>query len=221
MKLKIERALKTQEPVFSPALVVVPSSSSNLAEQQSSLAPNVKEQRKILAAFIAILQFAVFDCCRAFAADSIETAGDVLPFVLPATAAGLTLGHKDGKGALQLGESLAVTLGATFVLKYSIDESRPNGGSQSFPSGHTSVSFSAAEFMRKRYGWEYGVPAYAAASFVAYSRVEARQHHPQDVVAGAGIGILSSYIFTKPYKGWRVNVAGDTATFHVRFSRQF
>ncbi len=34
------------------------------------------------------------------------------------------------------------------------------------------------------------VPAYAAASFVAYSRVESREHYPHDVVAGAGIGIL-------------------------------
>jgi membrane-associated phospholipid phosphatase len=57
--------------------------------------------------------------------------------------------------------------------------------------------------MRKRYGWEYGAPAYATASFVAYSRVESRKHYPHDMLAGAGIGILSSYIFTKPYKGWR------------------
>ena len=42
--------------------------------------------------------------------------------------------------------------------KYSLDERRPNGGKESFPSGHTSISFSAAEFMRKGYGWEYGVP---------------------------------------------------------------
>ena len=170
---------------------------------------------------MAIAQFAALDCCRLSAADNIQTAGDVLQFVLPATAAGLTLGHRDGQGALQLGESLAVTLGVTYALKYGLDAKRPNGGGQSFPSGHTSISFSAAEFMRKRYGWEYGVPAYAAASFVAYSRVESRQHHPQDVVAGAGIGILSSYIFTKPYKGWRVGVEGDTKSFGVRLTRQF
>ena len=142
-------------------------------------------------------------------------------FVLPATAAGLTLGHRDGQGALQLGESLAVTLGVTYALKFSIDAKRPNGGNQSFPSGHASISFSAAEFVRKRYGWEYGVPAYAAASFVAYSRVESGQHHPRDVVAGAGIGILSSYIFTRHYKSWNVSVEGDTKSFFVQMSRGF
>ena len=181
----------------------------------------MKKQRRVLAAFFAIVAVIALDCCRLSAADGIQTTGDVLQFVLPATAGGLTLGYRDGQGALQLGESLAVTLGVTYALKYSIDERRPNGGSQSFPSGHSSISFSAAEFMRKRYGWEYGAPAYAAASFVAYSRVESREHYPRDVVAGAGIGILSSFIFTKPYKGWDVSAAGDTKGFSLRLSRKF
>lgn len=153
------------------------------------------------------------------AGDSVETAGDVLQIVLPITAAGLTLGYKDGQGTLQLGESMALTLGVTYGLKYAVHETRPNGGSESFPSAHTSVSFSAAEFMRKRYGWEYGIPAYAAAAFVAYSRVEAREHHPHDVVAGAAIGIVSSYIFTRPYKGWHVEADADAKYYGFRLSR--
>jgi membrane-associated phospholipid phosphatase len=176
---------------------------------------------KIFAMFLAVSVFTALDCCSLVAADSIQTAGDILQFVLPGTAAGLTLAYRDGQGALQLGESLAVTMGVTYALKYGVDERRPNGGSQSFPSGHTSISFSAAEFMRKRYGWEYGVPAYALASFVAYSRVESREHYAHDVIAGAGIGILSSYIFTRPYKGWNLSVEGDTKGFGFRLSRQF
>src|SRR5436309_6381992 len=179
-------------------------------------ATTIRKQRKVVAAFIAIVQFPALDCCRLSAADGIQTAGDVLQFVLPATAGGLTLGYRDGQGALQFGESLAVTLGATYALKYSIDERRPNGGSQSFPSGHTSISFSAAEFMRKRYDWEYGVPAYAAASFVAYSRVESNQHYAHDVIAGAAIGIASSYLFTRKYKGWQGEVDADMHHFGFR-----
>jgi membrane-associated phospholipid phosphatase len=174
-----------------------------------------------IAVLIAVALFAALDCYRLAAADGIQTAGDILQFVLPATAGGLTLGYRDGRGAWQLGESLAVTLGVTYALKYSVNESRPNGGGQSFPSAHTSISFSAAEFMRKRYGWEYGVPAYAAAAFVAYSRVESRDHHPQDVVVGGGIGILSSYIFTRPYKGWNVSLDGDSKSFFVQLGRGF
>jgi membrane-associated phospholipid phosphatase len=155
------------------------------------------------------------------AGDGIKTAGDIMQFVLPATAAGLTLGYRDGKGALQLAESTALTLGVTYALKYSVNETRPNGGHQSFPSGHSSLSFSSAEFMRKRYGWEYGVPAYAAASFVAYSRVESNEHYAHDVIAGAAIGIASSYLFTRPYKGWEVQVEGDARYLGIRLSRKW
>ena len=174
-----------------------------------------------LVVVIGVAQLVALDCCRVPAADNVETAGDVLHYVLPAMAGGLTIGYRDGKGALQLGESFAVAVGVTYGLKYSIDERRPNGENHSFPSGHVSVSFCAAEFIRKRYGWQYGIPAYAAASFVAYSRVESGQHHPHDVVAGAGVGILSSYIFTKPYKGWHVSVEGDTKGFSVKLARRF
>jgi membrane-associated phospholipid phosphatase len=153
------------------------------------------------------------------AADNIQSAGDILQFVLPATAAGLTLGYRDWNGSLEFGESAGATLGVTYGLKYAVNERRPNGGSESFPSGHSSISFCGAEFMRKRYGWEYGLPAYAAACFVAYSRVEARAHYPHDVVAGAAIGIVSSYIFTRPYRGWHVQLEGGATYYGVRLSR--
>ncbi|PYM14240.1 MAG: PAP2 family protein [Verrucomicrobia bacterium] len=148
----------------------------------------------------------------------MELAGDVLQYLLPATAAGLTLGYKDGEGALQFGESAALTLGVTYGLKYSIDEKRPNGRRHSFPSAHSSISFSSAEFMRKRFGWEYGLPSYAAASFVAYSRVEAREHYPRDVIAGASIGIVSSFIFTRRYKGWDIELDVDRNHYGISLS---
>lgn len=170
--------------------------------------------------------FSLLVCCLillsgvcAEAGDSIAQAGDILQFVLPATAAGLTLGFRDKQGAMEFGESAVVTLGVTYSLKYAVNERRPNGGSGSFPSGHSSISFASAEFMRKRYGWECGIPAYAAASFVAYSRVEANEHYPHDVIAGAAIGIISSYIFTKPYKGWNVQADCDGRYFGIRLSR--
>src|SRR5205814_5868288 len=154
------------------------------------------------------------------AGDDARAAGDLLQFVLPTTAAGLTLGYHDGEGALEFVESTALTLGVTYTLKYAVNERRPNGGSQSFPSGHASISFSSAEFMRKRYGWQYGLPAYAAASFVAYSRVESGEHSSSDVIAGAAVGIVSSYIFTKPYKGWWLQAESDGRFFGLRVTRK-
>ncbi len=153
-----------------------------------------------------LLTVAVLPGCtpQARAVGGIELAGDVLELALPVGAGGTTIGLRDWKGSLQLAESEGLTLAATYALKYSLNTRRPNGGDHSFPSEHASVSFSAAEFVRKRYGWKGGLPAYAAASFVAYSRVESNNHYSYDVIGGAAIGILSSYIFTRPYAGWRV-----------------
>ena len=153
--------------------------------------------------------------------DSIETAGNVLTFALPAAAAGLTLGLWDSQGALEFGESAALTLGVSFGLKSTIDETRPNGDNYSFPSNHTSISFASAEFIRKRYGWEYGIPAYVAATFVAYSRVESKQHYAHDVIAAAVIGIGSSYLFTQPYKGWQIGLDIDHEYYGIILSRRW
>ncbi|MFH0781751.1 MAG: phosphatase PAP2 family protein [Pseudomonadota bacterium] len=134
------------------------------------------------------------------AADGIETAGTVIQVIVPAVAYGMTFVYDDADGRLQFYESFAATLATTYALKLSINKERPNGGSMSFPSGHTSAAFSGASFIQKRYGWEYGVPAYLAASFVGWSRVESKEHYVEDVLAGAAIGIASTYIFTDSYK---------------------
>jgi len=158
---------------------------------------------------------------RTCASDSIELAGNILEIALPVGAGATTVGLRDWQGSLELAESEAVTLAATYALKYSLDTERPNGGHYSFPSEHSSVSFSAAEFLRKRYGWEVGVPAYAAASFVAYSRVESKNHYSYDVIGGAAIGILSSYIFTRPYKGWRIKTEAGPGLHGLFLSRSW
>ncbi len=136
--------------------------------------------------------------------DGITNTGDAMAYVLPATALGLTAYFKDGEGAWQFTESATITMAVTFGLKYTIQSRRPNGDPHSFPSGHAAITFCSAEFLRKRYGWKYGAPAYIFASFVAYSRVHAHEHYVQDVVAGAAIGIASTYLVTKPYHGWHV-----------------
>jgi len=147
----------------------------------------------------------------ASANDGVETAGNIIQLVLPAGAAGLTIINHDQEGFIELAESGLLTLGITYGLKYSIDATRPNGGQNSFPSGHSSTSFVSAEFIRERYGWNYGIPAYLAASFVGYSRVESKEHYTRDVIAGALIGIGSSWLFTTPNKTWNVRpVVGNS-----------
>lgn len=88
---------------------------------------------------------------------------------------------------------LARTALVTEALKRSIDARRPNGDMRSFPSGHASIAFSGAEFIRHEYGWAWGAPAYLAAGFVAWSRVETHYHYTRDVLAGAAIGVLANH----------------------------
>ncbi len=134
------------------------------------------------------------------AEENYALAGDILQVVLPLTAISTTLIIEDYNGSVQFLKAFTATTVTTQVLKYGINAERPNGGDHSFPSGHTSAAFSGASFIQRRYGWSYGIPAYAAAVYVGWSRVNAEAHYTRDVVAGALIGIGFTYLFTDPYK---------------------
>ncbi len=117
--------------------------------------------------------------------------------LLVAAALGVPAVQGDWTGDLQAGGSMLVAGGATYALKRVFPEDRPDHSDrQSFPSGHTSVSFAAAASLENRYGWKAGLPAFAVASFVGFARVEARKHHWYDVVAGAAIGTGSGFLLT-------------------------
>ena len=88
--------------------------------------------------------------------------------------------------------SQAVTAG----IKLSFQRTRPDGTLFSFPSGHTSVTFASATVLQRHYGWGVGIPAYAAASYVAASRIQERRHFLSDVVFGAAVGIVSARAVT-------------------------
>lgn len=135
---------------------------------------------------------------------SMERFGDYAQFAPTAISLITILAKKDEKGFWQLTKSIGANLTATWVLKYAINKPRPEGRTDghAFPSGHTSFVFQGASFLQKRYGWKYGVPAYAVAGIVAYSRIEGYndRHDGWDVLAGAIVGIGSTYLFTTPYQ---------------------
>ncbi|OIP99613.1 MAG: hypothetical protein AUK35_07030 [Zetaproteobacteria bacterium CG2_30_46_52] len=135
------------------------------------------------------------------AASDVEVAGDILQVLIPSIGFGATLYLDDDQGRDQFLQSFASTVVITQVLKYSINRERPNGGSQSFPSGHTSAAFQGAAFIHARFGLSYAIPAYIGAAFVGYSRVESNKHYNSDVFAGALIGSLSAFYFSDPYNG--------------------
>ncbi len=132
---------------------------------------------------------------------TVETSGDVLIIVLPATAISSALFIGDKKGAWQFTKGFLVNGVVSFGLKSIIEKERPDmSDTNSFPSAHTSIAFQSASFVQRRYGWKYGIPAYVLASYTGYSRIEAKKHDIVDVLAGSAIGLGSTYLFTTPYQ---------------------
>ena len=130
----------------------------------------------------------------------IEISGDVVQIALPVSALASTYFYQaDDKPHWQFLKTYALANLITHGLKPLINETRPNGGQHSFPSGHTTSAFAGAAFLQMRYGWKIGIPAYLLASYVGFTRIYAKKHFIWDVAAGAVIGIGSAMIFTKKY----------------------
>jgi len=112
---------------------------------------------------------------KAASTSNVETAGKVVAFALPVVAVGISLGHhEDWDGVAELGVSTAATLGAAYLLAHVVREQRPDHSDfHSFPSDTAALAYAPADYLWARYGWQYGLPAYAAATFVGFSRVDA------------------------------------------------
>lgn len=81
----------------------------------------------------------------------------------------------------------------TNTTKYAVREMRPDSSTRnSFPSGHSATVFTGAELMRITYGNYVGIAGYAVACTVGFMRMYNNRHWYNDILTGAGIGILSA-----------------------------
>ena len=138
---------------------------------------------------------------------------------VPLITTGIGLLKKDSlltRKGLYLGASFIAASGAAVVLKYTINRDRPfttypfiekmtDGGSPSFPSGHTSSAFATATSLSLAFPkWYVIAPSFIWASGVGYSRMHLGVHYPSDVLVGAIIGAGSAYVCHKLNK-WLAN----------------
>lgn len=91
-----------------------------------------------------------------------------------------------------------ISQGGSQITKRIIHETRPDlSDNQSFPSAHTAAAFTAAEFLYQEYKgvspW-IGYGGYAVAAATGVLRMYNNQHYLGDVLAGAGLGILSTKV---------------------------
>lgn len=119
------------------------------------------------------------------------------------------------KERLMVGATAYLTLAAVVnVTKFSVGEMRPDTEMRnSFPSGHTATAFTGAELVRAEYGLWPGISAYTVATAIAFLRLYNGRHWLNDVVAGAGVGILSArvgYWMLPLYRQWLGWDDGDT-----------
>ena len=93
-----------------------------------------------------------------------------------------------------------MTTAITASVKTMTERDRPDiSDERSFPSGHTSNSFTWATVAAHHYGWKAAIPAYAFAGYVGASRIQSRKHHLSDVLAGATLGFIVGRTVSRRY----------------------
>ena len=160
----------------------------------------------------------------AWAGRSIGDLGDVAMFLANGWAIGMTMTENDWAGTAQYLESMLGAQLATEIIKTRIvHEMRPNKfNNQSFPSGHATGAFSAPMFIHKRYGWKQSIIPYGLAIFTGYSRVHTRMHYTHDVLAGAGVAALFTWMFVSPANDTvRVWPSFSSDSAGIRFTTKF
>lgn len=122
-----------------------------------------------------------------------------LPVQVPTILSVYSYGVWTGDERLQqFGETLisAYTINgvSTVLIKAAANTDRPsdewNGGQFGFPSFHTSSSFTLASVIDEYYGPGAGLPAYALAGMIGWSRIDERDHDLSDVFFGAALGYV-------------------------------
>jgi membrane-associated phospholipid phosphatase len=140
------------------------------------------------------------------------TSDGIYPFMGLSTGGLLLTGYvRKDPVMIRNGWKTGIALGATILLteglKYTFQRKRPyveypadiicrtKESGFSFPSGHTSAAFCTATALTlSTKKWYIGVPAYAYASLVAYSRMRLGVHYPSDVLGGIILGIGTSLL---------------------------
>lgn len=132
-----------------------------------------------------------------------------IAFGVPILFFGMGLIKRDSiykANGLYIGSSILTSIIISNILKYSVNKPRPfetynliqkitDGGSPSFPSGHTSDAFALATAVSIIYPkWYVIAPSFLWAGAVGYSRMDLGVHYPSDVLAGAIVGSGSALL---------------------------
>ncbi len=174
----------------------------------------------------------------------VGTAGNVLggagPFLLDLglyTHGKINDNERSVEVSKVLSSALAIDLAVGGAMKLSIGRHRPDDGSsgefdpftfdnRSFPSGHTSLSFTTATVLAEMYDdkrW-VGVSAYSTATFVGIARISDDSHWASDVLFGAVKGYVIGKSVSNLHKNGKlegVNIIADLGEDNSRIGLGF
>ena len=144
---------------------------------------------------------------------SLRKAGNILTVALPVTAIGVTLlHHRDWRGLGEFAVSAGLTVGAAYAIRQMVREQRPDHSDfHTLTPPDLALADASADYMWSRYGWRYGVPAYAASALVSYALSDAKKNHWYDTLASGALAFGFNYAIVDRYHEHRVHVtAGPT-----------
>ncbi len=135
---------------------------------------------------------------------SVRDAAPTIALTLGTLAFGaLRHDETERRTAYDMMEAIALGSASSFVFKSAVARTRPDStsdrsawgrGGDSFPSGHVTAAFAAAQVFadsRPPGEWHWRALAYSLAAATAYARVSDNMHWTSDVVAGAALGIAT------------------------------
>lgn len=148
---------------------------------------------------------------------------DLFMVMSAAYALGISSTEDNFDGTIELLTSILGAQLATEGIKSLELERRPNGSDwKSLPSGHATAAFSSAMFVHKRYGWKTAIVPYAMAAVTGWGRVQADAHYWHDVLAGAAVSALFTWIIVDKYDvGNNITASVSPDNVHLGFRTAF
>jgi hypothetical protein len=227
------KILKHDSNVFVPADTVLPGQKKPFKESQRLEGDNKRYlKRAVIPAAVLMGAGALTIQERGFISsfDARDARNRVLPefatnaddFLMLAPLAGLygfnlissQNRHELSRQTLLLFTSGVLTSAMVWPTKKITDIDRPNDKPYAFPSGHTAYAFTIATFMDKEFRHKspwVSITSYSLAGATGVLRVLNNAHWMSDILAGAGVGILSVntvyWVHAKLTKGGGLNTA--------------
>lgn len=104
---------------------------------------------------------------------------------------------------------------AVEALKWTVNRERPDGdrhrANSSFPSSHAANAFTVAAVLARRYRWRGGIPGWALAALVAYSRMYLDRHWFSDVLGALVLALAAAPLAAWLLERWRTRKAAQAS----------